>query len=255
MSKYIYLIKYAFLQNNQNWLSLVFSVSVPIAQIAGLIFFFTVVSGTEFSIHNQMTIYYLFVLLVSAIDYKRFAKDMRQEVKEGNYLSLELMPVHPFFYFISRDFGKNLGTIIILIIVAQIVFLIRGEFNPAFWLIFYASALIGMLLSYCLFYIPASFYLLFKRYDISYYVLAYDFFSGKIIPVIALPGFMTVLFALLPFQYASGGLAKQFANPDLFTNFFPLLQILSITSIWIVLLYIIGNILWRKGTEYYLGKS
>lgn len=251
MKKYFYLIKYSFLQNNQNFLSLIFSVLVPIAQITGLILFFTLISKTEFSIGNQMTIYYLFILLVSAIDYKRFAKDMRKEVFEGNYTSLELMPINSFFYFVARDFGKNLGTTLVLIGFTVIVFILRGDLNILLWLAFYFSALIGISLSYVLFYIPASLYLLLKKYDISYYVLAYEFFSGKIIPIIALPTFMITIFNFLPFQYASGGIARVFANFE--TN--NLIQILLITTIWTVLLYFLGGFMWRKGVESFFGRK
>lgn len=209
---------------------------------------FASVRGRTFQV---MVTYQLIAMLVSRFtDPMRISETLEERMKSGEIAMDFLRPAAPRGILIARSWGEKLVDLCTAgIIVSVTSFVIGGIQGPSPFPGF-GIFLLSLVLGYC---INLLFHLLMGTFAFWFVAVGtlnwfVDFFqiamSGAIIPLWLLPVWLRTAAQLLPFQaviyipmqiYLGGITGVELARA------------LGVQAFWIVLLYILQEVLWRRG--------
>ncbi|MDQ3099217.1 MAG: hypothetical protein M3Q44_05715 [bacterium] len=248
MNKYWYIIRNSFKETNRSKLIFLVTLSQPLILLYGYILFygFLINPGHVVAYDNPIVAYYIFILVVSAIDLTRFANDLQKKIQDESYIGIDKLPVNPFLYYFFVSLGRSILTFIILQFVG-IAYLISIKFNILGVVLFIPATIIAFFLAHLIFFVLTSFTFFLESLHVWLFGITTDFLSGKLIPLHLMPVGLSSFLLLFPFPYAFGGLAQNYSNFDLHN----LLISLLMAVVWSGLLFFVAIKLWNKGSYYF----
>jgi len=251
--KYFYIIKNSFLEFNQHPAFVVISLLESSVQIYGLILFYSYLvksPSDRLTLSTETVVYFLFILVVSSVDIKRFASDIKREIINEEYLNINKLPINPFLYYFLRSIGKN-SIVFLILLIGSLIYMVHIGYPLSGLLLFLPAIMISFLLLHFIFFTTVTINFVNEYFNIWLFGIIFDFLSGKLIPLMFLPALMeTILLRCLPFTYAFGALAKIFSNYDLKN----LLISMAVSIVWCIVLFFVSKKLWNKGGYYFQEK-
>jgi ABC-2 type transport system permease protein len=204
---------------------------------------------------GELITYYLVVNFLILIIKSDVAWRVGDEIRLGTMTSLLLRPISYFGYIFSRTLGDIVfsGTVYSVSFLILILFLndflnISLSLTQVFY--FITSVVLGAGIYFLFFYIIGltTFWLGFVwGFNFAMQMIV-SFLEGSIIPLDLLPEFIIKISEFLPFKYIV------FIPISIFTNRIELTpNLLVVPFCWIVVLYIISLIVFKKGIKKYEG--
>jgi ABC-type uncharacterized transport system permease subunit len=248
MNKYWYIIRNSFKENNRSKLIFFITLTQPLILLYGYILFygFLINPGKVVAYDSPIVAYYVFILVVSAIDLTRFANELQRKIQDESYIGIDKLPVNPFLYYFFVSVGRSVLTFIILLSLG-ITYLISINFNVIGILLFIPATVIAFFLAHLIFFVLSSLTFFLESLHAWLFGITTDFLSGKLIPLNLMPIGLSSVLLIFPFPYAFGGLARNFSN----FNLDQMLTSLLIALIWSIVLFLLATKLWNKGSYYF----
>lgn len=252
MQKYWYITKNSFKEANKSKLVFIITLLQPLILLYGYILFYGYMAnpGTIVEYNSPIVVYYIFILVVSAIDLTRFANDLQKKIQTDEYISIDKLPINPFLYYFFTSLGRTALIFLILLSVA-IYYLLSIQFNILGILLFTPASIISFFLAHLIFFNLSMATFFIESIHVWVFGITVDLLSGKLIPLSLMPLLLTQIFLLLPFPYAFGAIARNYSD----FNLANLLINLSVSLFWSFLLYLTAEKLWQKGSYYYQENS
>ncbi len=201
-----------------------------------------------------LIIYYIFskfvILTVNASDVSRLVGDA---IREGKIVSFLTKPLN----FLRKELFYYLGGVVYKFIVFTPIFLLAiflffkdinfgGLPLLLFWLFVFIAIIINFLIQYIVgilaFYFGSVFGLSFAAFTISH------FLSGSLVPVDLFPPVLLTVTKYLPFKFIVFVPISIITGRIEMGEIFPLL---GTSLVWIIVLYLSANILYKKGLNKY----
>jgi ABC-2 type transport system permease protein len=248
-SKYIFIVKNSFLENNLSIIVFLIRLLNPLVQITGylLLYNFLTVQTQIISQPSQnLLIYYLVILVVSTLDLPRFGTNIQPQIASEEYLNIEKLPINPFIYYFLQSIGKNI-IIFSLLLLTVLGYFIYIQLNILALMLFIPSVCISFFLAHLIFFSLTSFTFYYEHLHMWVFAISLDFLSGKLIPIYLLPAFLKTLLYILPFSYSFGSLATAYSTSQISS----ILTTSSISLLWCAILFKVAYKLWIHGSYYF----
>lgn len=179
------------------------------------------------------------------------------DIKDGRLSMFLIRPIGYFNYILAREIGRiSLATILsVLSSVLVIVFFFNTfiwDFDAAYWSVIFIMIVLAFITELLLSYLIGLIAFWTDEVDGLYatIVRVKKFFSGGYFPINLLPAIFVNISFLLPFAYSFFIPAQLYLKKiDLADG----LKGLLVQIVWIVLLYVIIKLTWRRGLKRYEG--
>lgn len=182
--------------------------------------------------------------------------DIEEEIKSGSIITYLARPIDYFMFRLSARVGTILITTPIIILITLGTFIFLGKEIPPLthFAVAFVLSFIGLIALFELFYCINLLAFWFEEvwgFRRGAYTTAW-LFSGSLIPISLLPGFLHTIGKILPFSH-------QAATPTLYLlglePFSTVQESFLILLAWIIGLYFAQRIIWKKGLRTYDGKG
>lgn len=231
-------------------------------KIVGLCFVWAAsVKLTNYTDSGYIVSYYILMLLVGKLTRDITPENGVRLILNGKFSNLLLKP----FSFLTEYLGNNIGSNLFKLLVSVPAFLVGIfiakslniwviDFNPYLIFLGLAAIVLGFFINFLLGNIFSLIAFYNKNMDgmrTFYYNIA-AFLSGEYAPLVAFP--LTALFfiQILPFRYTLSFpleiILGRMTNYDIFYGF-------AIGSVWVIILYIIYLVLYRKSIKKYASEG
>lgn len=197
---------------------------------------------------SSMVTYIIISSIISTITSNNVIQSVNDKVQSGQIALDFIKPMNFKFYMFSDSIGENLYQLLFYLIPVSIVsILIFGIQLPSLadFIMFICATLGGLLLNYLMCFCLGLLGFWFTQVWILSRFLS-DFirlFSGAIIPLWFFPSALLTISEYLPFRFI------YFAPISIFLgqyNFSSCLIVIIEQIAWIILLYLLGEFIWRK---------
>lgn len=158
---------------------------------------------------GEMQTYIFVAAMLTNVVFNLDTEKMANEIADGDVAKYLLKPLSFFGYWISTSAARRvmyIGTGVIFVLVLRMVFLSSAFFiqtNPGAWMLFIILFIGGTILSQLIAFLGAfiAFWVV-KSHGIRWVIhMLIQFFSGLLIPIDALPSWMSQLVYLTPFPF------------------------------------------------------
>ncbi len=182
--------------------------------------------------------------------------DAEDEIKSGKIITYLARPIDYFTFRLSARIGTIIVTTPIVFLITIGTFLFAGKEIPPLphFILAFALSFIGLMVLFELFYSINLLAFWFEEiwgFRRGVYTMAW-LFSGSLIPVSLLPGFLNTIGKTLPFHH-------QAAVPTLYLlgiePFSTVQESFLILGAWLIVLYALQRYIWKKGLRSYDGKG
>lgn len=205
---------------------------------------------------SDFVLYYLCMLLLGSFVTSHIMWDLAMEIKEGQFSSALLRPIS----FFQVSYLRNLSWRVIRLSLFAPFFLLlvwmyRGLLGDAtlnFGWTFWTSLILGHFVSFTVVMAMAMLALYTQEvYSIfELYYIPMLFLSGQIFPISVLPAWATTLARFFPFYFTIGAPTEILIGR---VSGDAALRTIGIQAVWIVVAYVAGKLLWRRGLRHYSG--
>ncbi len=204
---------------------------------------------------STMLTYVLGISLIGSIVLSSRSYIVGEEINSGNLLNFLLKPINYFKYWFSKDIGDKSMNIVFSIIELTILFIILKppfffQTNLAYISLFFFSVVLSVIL-YFFFNLLLGF-IGFWNPEVwaprFIFIILLNFFAGAIFPLDILPGKIYLFLKLLPFPYLLYFPLKIYLGK---LNFVEIFTGLTISFVWVILIYILVKFIWAKGLKAY----
>lgn len=182
--------------------------------------------------------------------------DVEEEIKSGKIITYLARPIDYFTFRLSARMGTVLVTTPFIVLITIGTFLFLGKEMPpiSHFIVAFTLSFVGLIVLFELFYSINLLAFWFEEmwgFRRGAYTIAW-LFSGSLIPISLLPGFLHTIGKILPFSH-------QAAVPTLYLlGLEPLSTVQEsflILGGWMIALYFVQRIVWKKGLATYDGKG
>lgn len=196
----------------------------------------------------ELLSYFVLVELTATITWTQVDNRIAGRVRSGDLVVTLIKPAKVYFNFLFRQFGGLLFHVPInapLLLAIGIYFFDLNIVSFAHLSLYLLSLVLSLLLFYSFAFLlgTSSFWL--KEY--SGIRMIKDgviwLFGGGILPIVFFPNFAQKILAFLPFQYMLYTPVQIFLGNFAFNEIY---RIIALQIIWIVLLYVFIQIVWKK---------
>lgn len=206
--------------------------------------------------YAQMISYLLITTVVSKIVATGFEWEIADDIKNGGLNKFIAQPINYFHYRIFAFLGRKVSQVVALIIFSSLILLgcsIFLDFDMNFFRIGFSLIFIvfALIINFLIYYILST--LAFVISEVwGIYMLASQsilFFSGGIFPLDVFSKEINTVFSYLPFQYII------YFPVNIINGRFSMDYIVKgaiVEIIWILILYVISNIMWRVNMKKYI---
>lgn len=203
---------------------------------------------------SQIVAYYLLVLLLTNFMVSHILWDIANDIKEGRLSIYLTRPLGYLTYqYLSNLAWRLMRTLLFIPILGVAIWLFRGylrwegyHIEPAFWL----AVLLGHLLSFLMTFSlgTIALFLVQARDVYNFFYMFAGILAGQTIPLAMLPPWLQTAAHLLPFRYTIGFPVEIFLGR---ARGAAVWQGLVIETVWIGLVALLANVLWRRGLRHY----
>lgn len=204
---------------------------------------------------GSLVTYYTLIFIISRVTGFYFDETMQSRIREGTFSSFLLRPWSLFSMLLSQNLGGKLfNTFFLLIPVLAFIYLLFGShlLVTLDWriVLFFLSLIPAYLIQFCLslivvavaFFWEQSFSLIHLRWVME------TVFGGYALPLYLYPKFLSNFASFLPFKYVYFLPANIYSSQlDVMGS----LQQILYSCLWVVCLYLLANLIWRKGLNRY----
>src|SRR5258708_7236926 len=219
------------------------------------------VNKTLFGYSQSLMLTYIFATsLIAPLVLASRSSAEGDEIKSGDLSNFLLRPINYFYYWFAKDAGDKAMNVLFSVVELTILFIflrppIFLQTNLLFLFLsliatlsaviiyFYLNFLIGL----CGFWISETWPLRFL-----FIIIFIQFFSGGLFPLDILPKPIYTIFQMLPFTYL------QFFPIKIYLGQLSMQNIafgLSISFLWVIVLYYFTNFVWKKGLQVYTAQG
>ncbi len=200
---------------------------------------------------GEIITYYFLVLLIQDFNYPVLNYDVVSDIKDGNLNFLLIKPVGYFWYAFFLRFGSHLIYFIVVILFLSIYVLIFGSLlilNFSGFLRFLPVAILGYFLASLVSFFFSILTLFLENFQglQSFIDFVVPLFSGILIPLPILPGFLRVVSNLLPFRLMISYPIGFYLGNEGFG-----LRTLVSYLFWFGLFILLNTFLWKEGLKRY----
>lgn len=234
-----------------------------VLQLLTLYFFWLAVTPQNtkiFGYSQQLIITYIIgTFLVGAITLSSRTSEIGENINNGDLSIFLIRPINYFFYWFSRDLGDKAMNITFSLTELTLIFLVL---HPPLFLqtnfSYLVLSLVSILLAIILFFLIGALigFIGFWSPEVwaprfIFYVLL-NFFAGMIFPLDILPKTIFSVFQLLPFPYLIYFPIKIYLGQ---ITTFEISKGLSISIVWIFIMFFIVRYVWMKGLKAYTAQG
>lgn len=204
---------------------------------------------------TKLLTYILASSIIAGIVFSTKTQDIGSEINQGDLSNLLLKPMGVFNYWIARDIGDKLLNIVFSVIEIFLLILILKPplfFQRDLTILFFL--VISLLLSAMLYFFISLLisFLGFWTPDVwgprFLFFIILEFFAGGLFPLDMLPPLFYKIIKLFPFSYLLFFPLKIYLGQ---LAIFDILTGLTISVIWIWILYLVVKKVWLKGLTIY----
>ncbi len=248
MKKYLYIIKNSFLEVNHSYFIMAMQMLQPLGEIYGFILLYSYILNPQagLNISSEIAIYYLFILTASTSVLPMFSERIRKDIIDDTYLNIEKLPINPAVFYFLDNVAKNIIPMVVFIFGSVIYMIISGV--PAIAIgLFVPTLLLSIVLSHLIYFVftMSNFYS--ETASVWLFRAIFDFTSGRWVPLLYIPTGIRYFLYALPFPYAFGALARNFAQFNVYEYGISV----TVALIWTIVLGIIGTKLWHRGSYHF----
>jgi len=213
--------------------------------------------GTKLFGYSQSLIvtYILATALLGNIVLASRSAAVGDEIKNGNLSNFLLRPINYFLYWFAKDLGdKGLNVSFSLVELSLLLVILRPPLflqTNIFAIVFTIMATVSAVFLYFLinFLIGLTGFWVYETWPLRFlFMILINFFAGGLFPLDILPKPLFAVFQLLPFTYLLYFPVKIYLGQ---LQIHEILKGLTISFIWLLLLYQIVLLVWRKGLRVY----
>lgn len=177
------------------------------------------------------------------------------EIKNGDLSNFLLRPINYFLYWFAKDLGDKAMNISFSLVELVILFIILRP--PLFLqtnILVIFSAIIATVSAVFLYFfinflIGLTGFWVYETWPLRFlFMILINFFAGGLFPLDILPKPLFTIFQFLPFTYLLYFPVKIYLGQ---LQFYDILKGLTVSVIWLLLLYQIVLLVWRKGLQVY----
>lgn len=219
---------------------------------------FSLQGNNYFGYSESMMLTYIFgMIFVRAFVLSARAVDVAGEVSSGNLSNYLVKPVSYFRYWLSRDLASKLLNISFACLEASILFIffkpdIYFQRNPLLVVLFILSLVVAIAIYFNLLFITSAvpFWMPEAAWGAQFLLTAIfvEFLSGGVFPLDVLPDIFLDVLKFTPFPYLI------FFPIQVYLGKLPIgeiIQGLTISVIWVFVLYLVMKNVWSKGLKAY----
>lgn len=208
---------------------------------------------------SQMLTYILGTSLLSAIVVSSRSHSIGEDINTGTLSNYLIKPMSYFGYYFSKDIGdKAMNSMFSVVELLVLFFLLKPplflQTNISTVFFFLLTAILGLVLFF--FFNVLLGLVGFWSNDVwaprFIFFMTLNFFAGIYFPLDILPKTIYTVYQLLPFPYLLYFPLKTYLGSLSMTEIF---AGISITLVWIVLMYGIVTIIWRRGLLLYTAEG
>lgn len=199
--------------------------------------------------------YYAINMIVAFFTWSGIDEWLEYDVRHGNLINNLLKPFKFIYLYFFNMFGINSLAIILEMIPFFLIaiFFFGVKIAPLFYFItFLVSIVLALILSFLISYLVGMTAFWFKRISGIRRVkrALVVFLSGGMIPLTFFPIIFQKIFAFLPFQYI------RFIPINIYLGsytYFKVLTLIGVQIVWILILYLIAELIWYKAFRKFAG--
>lgn len=207
---------------------------------------------------NQLITYYIFMYIIGAITgMGSIGHKVADDIKNGTLNNILLKPISSIKYYFSEIIGQKVVQLLVSLVVFIPVFIFYASSISIniglFQLILFPVVIIFALVLTYLINLLISFLVFWLTEVTSFFFvkdLVVDFLSGRAFPIDIMPVGVVAVLNLLPFAYCTY-FPINILTKDL--SFSELIRGLGMQLGWILAIYIMVRITWKKGIKKYTG--
>ncbi len=260
MYKYLYYIKIQFAVYFAYTWNLIVDILLSFLGIIIILFVWNSIymahgslSGYSF---NSIVVYYLFVVALGKLVYSGTAKTLTTYIYNGTLATFQIRPANIRLLLFIEDFVNIfINTVISMIITSFCLFIFSGLWpsaNISFisFMLFIPAYIFAVIINYMLYFIvgTAAFWTTTVgglRITISTFI---KIFTGALVPLTLFPNYIKNIISITPFPYLINFPINVITNNIALDN---ILKEYLIEILWTVILFLLCNILWKKGIKQY----
>jgi len=205
--------------------------------------------------YSQMLAYSILAALTSKLIASGFEMEIMEDIKNGGFSKFIVKPVGYLKYRLSCFLGqKSFNLLVIFIIIAIVLFLlnINFEFETSFLNlgIFIVSIVLALFINFLIYFSLASAAFWINEATGVFIVanVVTSVISGGIFPLNIFGEKIQAVFSMLPFQYTIYFPVNILSGT---LSFEEILKGLMIQALWIMIMLVIANIVWKFGMKKY----
>lgn len=207
---------------------------------------------------NQLITYYIFMYIIGAITgmgstgYK-----IAEDIKTGTLTNILLKPISCIKYYFSEVMGQKIVQLLVSLVIFIPIFIcyassVSNKINLFQLILFPVAIIFALVLTYFI-NLLISFLAFWLTEVTSFFFvkdLVLDLLSGRVFPIDIMPTGILRVLNLLPFAYCT------FFPINILTKDLTVLKLISGLGMqlgWILVIYIMARIVWKKGIKKYTG--
>ena len=204
---------------------------------------------------NRFVAYYLLALIVRNLTSSWVVWQINDEVRRGVLAMRLLRPVHPFVAYTATHISAVplRGLIVLPVAVIMLISSARGELitDPTRLALLAPSLAMAWAITFTLMLAIGSLAFFFDKsmavMDVYFGVFAV--FSGYLLPLSTMPGWLQTTAHYLPFRYVLSAPIELVLKPAPGVPTAPTLELIGGQAVWVVVMFTLALTLWRAGVR------
>lgn len=208
---------------------------------------------------DDIITYYFLILIVSNLTECNIEYSISEDIRLGKLNKFLLQPYDYMIYHLMLDLPKRVVFFTVGIVPVGLIYLVLHDFiifqvDIKMFLLFIIALIIAYLLNFILNFLISEFCFYFTSVTSLFtsFDVVKDIAAGAIFPLNAFPDEVLKIFTILPFQYL-GYFPVTILVGHESTNI--IFHNITISIIWLIILYLCSRIIWKKGLQKYAAFS
>ncbi|WP_028532797.1 ABC transporter permease [Paenibacillus sp. UNC217MF] len=205
---------------------------------------------------NQMIIYIIMAGIISKLSSAGFEYEIASEIKNGGLSKFLVQPINYFSHKICGFLGsKSFQTIIILIITFGLLIFLQisadMKLNPVHFLFFICAIFLSTIINFLVFFCFSTLAFWMTEVGSVFFGIRYliSILGGGVFPLEVFGSTITNILQYFPFQYIIY-LPINIISGKI--NFLEIMRGITIQVVWIIVMLIAANLLWKTGLKKYV---
>lgn len=200
---------------------------------------------------QSIVTYYILVEIIDMIYTTKPAKILVQQIKNGDLSNYLIKPVNYYLQSFCQVLGEQVASSSLSILLVIVIFILFPNFvnfqsDLKLFTLFIISLTLAWIIYFQMFFLIGLSSLWFS--ETNYFRIGFEqllrILAGKWIPLVFFSGVIASVIKVLPFQYLFNFIVNVYQGGISIEKIF---YGLAIETVWLFMMLILGNIMWKKG--------